>query len=578
MSPPDTVTFGIPLMGRSAAQDWARIEHSLSATIGSIYNQTDPNFRIIVACTDVPTLNIETDARLEFIACEQLPAVDHVVFISDAIRKRFRIAQRLRQLGGGYLMLADADDLVSRNLVAYVRKTAHPHGHLVSHGYMFDATRGWLAPFPFAETERFDLESHTCAVFNLAPDELPASDDDRDNRFTYLMHQGHPAFKARAEREGRPLLDIPFRAAVYVRNTGENVSTREAATTAHGRVGFQAHLDDQLEAQRIERTPELDAEFNLKAAHAPQFGVPSMRQFRPFLGLSVLVATHRRPEGLRRLLTALRPQVERHPERSIVVINDGSHDDAYASVVREFADIITYRDLPKAEGLGAVRNAAIVECAGAYAVFTDDDCEPPPWWLDWLSARLRTHPEIDVFVGSTRPLWTTQKLHERVQGDCFLPQPSRLGRWDLFVTACVAIRADLMRDLGGFLPAVSIGEDTDLGIRLHRAQARFAFDGNWWVCHAVDKPLLNLARRYRQYGEAQARIGAAMAIEAPRGLGGRLIAHLPSVLRIFVGYFRKMRSSEESRVDSVRGAAYATLVQVSYLRGLAAAPGERSPP
>jgi len=57
-------------MARSVAQDWERIERQLSATVGSIYNQTDPNFRIIIACTEKPTLSVATDERLEFRMCE----------------------------------------------------------------------------------------------------------------------------------------------------------------------------------------------------------------------------------------------------------------------------------------------------------------------------------------------------------------------------------------------------------------------------------------------------------------------------------------------------------------------------
>jgi hypothetical protein len=68
MTFPDTVTFDTPLMARAVAQDWASVEHQLSATIGSIYNQTDLNFRIILACTDKSALNVATDGRLEFSA------------------------------------------------------------------------------------------------------------------------------------------------------------------------------------------------------------------------------------------------------------------------------------------------------------------------------------------------------------------------------------------------------------------------------------------------------------------------------------------------------------------------------
>jgi glycosyltransferase involved in cell wall biosynthesis len=559
-------------MARSVAQDWERIEHQLSATLGSIYNQTDPNFRIIIACTDKPDISVATDERLEFLVCEQLPAVDHTVFIADAVHKRFRIAQRLRQLGGGYLMFADADDLVSRKLVAYVHETAHPNGYSVARGYMFDAARGWLAPFPFADHERFDEESHTSAVLTVMADELPSDDGDTLNRFRNLMSDGHPAIRQHAEAENRPLLDIPFRAVVYVRNTGENVSTREAATTVQGRVAFQAHLDDELEAQRIERTPELDTEFNLKAAETPVSAARLTRRFRPLVGLAILIATHRRPQGLRRLLTALRPQVEGHPERSIVVVNDGSHDDAYSTVVEQFRDIITYHALARPEGIVVARNKTVGLCRAAYAVFTDDDCEPPPWWLDWLAARLRSHPEIDVIAGTTQPLWHRKDFRERL-GELFLPRPSQVGKWVVLVTANAAIRVDLLRAVGcfGFPSFAGAGEDTELCIRLHRAGARFLFDRNWWVRHAVSASIVATAKRYRRYGEANASIGAFASVvmytppEVERSQFGKISSFLP----LFRANLRGVRAFEGGALARTGAAAALSAVHWAYLRGLA---------
>ena len=112
-----TVTFGIPFGGRSAFVDWDRTVFHLNATIASIYGQLDPNFRIIVACTDLPGLSISTDDRLEFLYCAQAEEVTFAGLNTDGGRKRHRIAQRARELGGGYLMLADADDLMSNQLV-----------------------------------------------------------------------------------------------------------------------------------------------------------------------------------------------------------------------------------------------------------------------------------------------------------------------------------------------------------------------------------------------------------------------------------------------------------------------------
>jgi glycosyltransferase involved in cell wall biosynthesis len=296
-----------------------------------------------------------------------------------------------------------------------------------------------------------------------------------------------------------------------------------------------------------------------------------MRRYRPLLGLSVLIATHRRPAGLRRLLTALRPQVAGRPERSIVVVNDGSHDDSYAKIADEFADMIEYLPLPKSEGLGAVRNAAISRCAGSYAVFTDDDCEPPPWWLDWLSARLQVHPEIDVVIGTTVPLWTTKDFREVLQGEWFLPRPSPVGRWEAFVTANVAIRAELLRAIGGFVPSLNIGEDTELCIRLYRAGARVVSDKDWWVRHQVGLPVLALARRYHAYGEARAAVAAAAAVPVPRGIDGSFARRAATFMRIWRSYWQRPapQSFRRGPVTRARASLAAAVIDYAFLRGLA---------
>ena len=83
-------------------------------------------------------------------------------------------------------MLTDADDLVSDKLVAYVRRDRDPNGYLVTDGYMFDAGRGYFAPFPFPDSPpdmHFFQECATCSMPFLVAEELPASLDDVNNRY-----------------------------------------------------------------------------------------------------------------------------------------------------------------------------------------------------------------------------------------------------------------------------------------------------------------------------------------------------------------------------------------------------------
>ena len=448
----EIVTFGIPLIAKDAAHDWDAVLHHLNATLGSIYNQTDPHFRVVIACSDRPDIAIRTDERLHFIHCDPGRQINQLSFVSDQSLKNHAVGRYLRELGGGYLFGTDADDLISNRVVEFIRSDRNPNGYVVDRGYMFDAARGILACFPFEDAGhwRFDHECGTCTAVHFRPEDLPDSNGGTPARFAAYMARGHPGRRPAAAREGRPLAEFPFRAVTYVKNTGENLSERRSKALELERLAFQARLEDGIISNKVERTAELDTEFNLQAAQGfsrkSTSGVDLVG-----LGFSIGIVTYRRPERLRRLLASLKPQTEGRRDREIIIINDGSHDAAYQTVVDEFAAMIRYVPLATNVGIAAARNRCVAEAAGEYIVFTDDDCVAPPWWLDWLASRLAKSPEVDVVAGTTEPLWRTRGFFERVQAHYrLLPHPWMSPDRPVFVTACVAIRRAMFKRVGGF--------------------------------------------------------------------------------------------------------------------------------
>jgi glycosyltransferase involved in cell wall biosynthesis len=288
---------------------------------------------------------------------------------------------------------------------------------------------------------------------------------------------------------------IPFPAAVYVRNHGSNMSERPDFYSETVRAArFEI-------VRKISRTPvsidrALALEFNLDAlmsgnvAGTPVHDVPS---------LTIAVTTCRRPAGLLRLLDALRPQVEGRRGREIVVVNDGSHDADYEAVVGKFKGLLRYEALPVNLGVGAARNRAAALADGAFVVYVDDDCVPPPFWLDWLAGRLAAQPDLDVLAGTARLLWRSRGFFERVQAHFrMLPRPWVTLQDIIFVTANVAIRRKILERLGGFRP-LRIGEDSELAGRIALAGARAAFDEDWFVLHEPE-PFRAKLRKYWRYG------------------------------------------------------------------------------
>jgi len=298
--------------------------------------------------------------------------------------------------------------------------------------------------------------------------------------------------------------------------------------------------------------------------------------------ISVAVSTFRRPQGLARLLESLRPQIEGHRGRELVAINDGSHDARYAEAVARFADIVSYHPLPQNVGIARARNECAARARGDYIVYTDDDCVPPPFWLDWLEARLDANPELDVVVGTTLPnLPKRPRFFERVNGHYeLIPQPVPQPDAPLFVTANVAIRRTLFEKLGGFgfgpdFPGA--GEDTELACRLASAGSRTVVDYNWYVRHDVSDGLRTQMRRYWRYGYANAwmcRVTTAPLHNARMMTARRwwLPVHTVSLMKDHLEMSKGFSSWTPMRWLS---AGAASLVMAAFYDGCAAAAAER---
>ena len=223
------LTFGVPLKAASDPAEWLQLCGRLSDTVRSVYNQTNPAFRIVIACDRMPDLAFATDDRLEF-----LPVSSPVISTReegdiDAGRKRWLIARWFTLGGGGYLMFLDADDLVSNRLVSFVHKTRHQSGYVFETGYGLSvATQSVLPiPQPGIADAPFHPMCGSSTIVLLSADDMDA-DNDGQSRFNRLFRRGHTTVAAAAKAEGRPMMKMPFPAAVYVLDTGLNLSLARA--------------------------------------------------------------------------------------------------------------------------------------------------------------------------------------------------------------------------------------------------------------------------------------------------------------------------------------------------------------
>ena len=156
---------------------------------------------------------------------------------------------------------------------------------------------------------------------------------------------------------------------------------------------------------------------------------------------TVIVPSYNRSQLLRRLLDALCRQTLDSHCFEVVVIDDGSVDDT-PQMLADFPQprpgwMRSQRQANR--GPAAARNRAIGLATAPWVVMTDDDTLPDPGWLQAISRGIDEHPD---WVG--------------LEGMTVCPDPDPLGHWvenlrgGQYITANMAYRLDLLRDLGGF--------------------------------------------------------------------------------------------------------------------------------
>lgn len=215
--------FAIPLAAATVG-DWEHTCQMLGHTLRSILNQSNASFRVLLCGHDRPDLRELEDSRVEWMVSDIDPPVGSGKYRPDKARKRALIAHRFRQLGGGYYMPLDADDLVHRDLVAHVRETRSPHGYSLRRGYAMDWKNRKLAPVPGVWDTTFDQVCGSSGIFHFQPTDLPETLGKGTDEAYFHQFSFHAYWRTTAHENGRPLEDVDFPAVIYVLNHAQNLS------------------------------------------------------------------------------------------------------------------------------------------------------------------------------------------------------------------------------------------------------------------------------------------------------------------------------------------------------------------
>jgi GT2 family glycosyltransferase len=238
---------------------------------------------------------------------------------------------------------------------------------------------------------------------------------------------------------------------------------------------------------------------------------PSARsRFSGRIEVSVIVPTHNRPRELVQLMEALAQQDLAFNRFEVLVVDDGSTPPA--------SDVIGGREWPFAfellrqapTGPAAARNRALARARGDIIVFLNDDAVPGPSLIrHHLEAQRRREGPV-AYVG---PFTLVDACRQDSIGwhvhttTVLFPQPAMHdgARYQglAFCTGNLSVPKEVIERAGGFdetLPFAG-GEDTELGLRLHRDQGLEVVYEPTLICgHDHHLSLEGIVRRYHVLG------------------------------------------------------------------------------
>lgn len=181
---------------------------------------------------------------------------------------------------------------------------------------------------------------------------------------------------------------------------------------------------------------------------------------------SIITATHGRPAELREaLVSALRQDCG---DFEHLVVDDASPDDAAARVVAELDDPrLRLLRLDESRGPAGARNAAVREARGELLAILDDDDLMLPGRLRAAAERFDARADLVLVASTFKAIDADGREHATVH------PPTDEGRLRAILPyhnpvchSTCTVRADVLRDLGGYREALRYSHDYDMVLRV----------------------------------------------------------------------------------------------------------------
>jgi hypothetical protein len=209
--------FVVPLKGRASSSNWRVTAELCERAITSMLANPSPDVRVILVCNEIPG-HLPVDPRLTVRSIVTPIPKDKSEMMADKFIKFKTGLVLAREFAPGWLMRADADDLISSKLVSFI--------HDQVPGQFWYSEVGWrhqLGSRFVIKQNRFHLYCGTSHLAYVTQADLPGSIDSRAED-CYLLTQAHNVIVDSRKAAGVEVRPIPFPTTVYILNSGENWS------------------------------------------------------------------------------------------------------------------------------------------------------------------------------------------------------------------------------------------------------------------------------------------------------------------------------------------------------------------
>ena len=223
------VCFVMALKSKRLSNDWGRVSQLCEAALQSAYRQTEADIRIVLVCHESPDLKERYDSRLEIINVDfPPPPQDAKLTMTDKWRKVAAGMVRAGQLKPNFVMIMDADDLVSNGIATWAREHPNSNGGVIRRGYIYCPGSRWIV-------RENNYNCGTNAIVSARLIQFPKDTSEESFGACSVLRWGHTAIEGELAKAGTPLEVLPFRAGVYTIAHGDN---HAAQWTNYGPSGY----------------------------------------------------------------------------------------------------------------------------------------------------------------------------------------------------------------------------------------------------------------------------------------------------------------------------------------------------